>query len=79
MNTNSRFGRTTAGSTALTTANDKFNLVVLSDNQHRFELLPLPSQQSQQQLNLEKQQNQLLKNQAASLVIILTNFKARSF
>jgi hypothetical protein len=69
LNTNERYSRGNGAGAALTTANDKFNLVVLSNNQHRFELLPLPSQQSQQQINLEKQQNQLLKNQAASLVI----------
>lgn len=63
LNTNERFGRSNF-STGVATANDKFNVLVLSNNQHRFELLPLPSQQSQQQLQIEKQQSLLLKNQA---------------
>lgn len=58
LNINERLNRTSsANSTLMTTANDKYNLLVLSNNQSRFELLPLPSQQSQQQMNINKQQN----------------------
>ncbi len=67
LNTSERTARGNPGGSKMTTANDKFNLIVLSSSQQRFELLPLPSQQSQQQINLEKQQQMLLKNQAASL------------
>lgn len=65
LNINERLIRSTTNNTSMTTANDKYNLLVLSNNQHRFELLPLPSQQSQQ-LNFEKQQAQF-KNQSISL------------
>ena len=68
LNTNERFGRTNLSSIGVATANDKFNVLVLSNNQHRFELLPLPSQQSQQQLQMEKQQSLLLKNQANTVI-----------
>lgn len=67
LNTNERPNRINNTGTSMTTINDKFNLIVLSNNQHRFELLPLPSQQSQQQLSLEKQQNLLLRNQVADM------------
>lgn len=57
LNVNERFNRTSSSNaTSLTTANDKYNLLVLSSNQSRFELLPLPSAQSQQQMNIDKQQ-----------------------
>jgi len=67
LSINERIPRTNPVGSTLTTANDKFNLIVLSNSQCRFELLPLPSQQSQNQINLEKQQQILLKNQAANL------------
>jgi hypothetical protein len=63
LNLNERLFRSSTNNTSMTTANDKYNLLVLSTNQHRFELLPLANQQAQQQLNLDKQQNIQFKNQ----------------
>ena len=54
---------------SFTTANDKFNLLILSDNQQRFELLPVPNQQTQPQqipANFDKQSQ--IKSQMPNLV-----------
>lgn len=49
-------------SSSITAANEKFNLLVLCNSQHRFELLPLASQQQTQQLqNQAQSQSQSLK------------------
>ena len=56
LNVNERVNRSNAqNTTSLTTANEKFNLLVLSNNQHRFELLPIASQQAQQQQQIIQQ------------------------
>jgi hypothetical protein len=56
LNVNDRVNRSNAqNTTSLTTANEKFNLLVLSNNQHRFELLPIASQQAQQQQQIIQQ------------------------
>ncbi len=52
-----------------TSANEKFNLLVLSNNQQRFELLPLASQQSQdQQAKLQQMQ---YKNQISMVINLI--------
>jgi hypothetical protein len=73
LNLNERLFRSSTNNTNITTANDKYNLLVLSTNQHRFELLPLANQQAQQQLNLDKQQNIQFKNQIFVSFVILYN------
>lgn len=73
LNLNERLFRSSTNNTNITTANDKYNLLVLSTNQHRFELLPLANQQAQQQLNLDKQQNMQFKNQIFVSFVILYN------
>ena len=64
LNVNDRFNRDKNQNTTLTTANEKFNLLVLSSNQHRFELLPIASQQAQQ----HQQQQTLLQNKSQIFV-----------
>jgi len=73
LNLNERLFRSSTNNTSMTTANDKYNLLVLSTNQHRFELLPLANQQAQQQLNLDKQQNIQFKNQIFVSFLIFYN------
>ena len=55
LNINDRLNRNASQNATLTTANEKFNLLVLSNNQHRFELLPIASQQAQQQQQIIQQ------------------------
>ena len=57
LNINDRLNRNASQNATLTTANEKFNLLVLCNNQHRFELLPIASQQAQQQQQQLQQQN----------------------
>lgn len=76
LNTSERFARSNISGTSITTDNDKFNLLLLSNNQQRFELLPLPSLQSQQQVNNEKQQNLFYKNQTTNLKFDEVNKKS---
>lgn len=75
LNINERYNKANTGG-SITAENDKFNLLVLSNNQHRFELLPLPSQQSQQQISNDKKQSLLLKNQSANLKFDEANKKS---
>ncbi|RNA42051.1 conserved oligomeric Golgi complex subunit 1, partial [Brachionus plicatilis] len=49
LNTNERHLRTMSNlQSKVSSSNEKYNLIVLSSNQHRFELLPIASQQAQQ-------------------------------
>ncbi len=78
LNTNEKLIRnTSAHNSNITTANDKFNLIILSSNQSRFELLPLPSQQQTQQSLQQQSNSQLNKNQSTNLVTI--NYKLYLF
>jgi hypothetical protein len=82
LNINERLSRSTTNSaTSITTANEKYNLLVLSNSQHRFELLPLPSQQTQLQINSDKQTNIQFKNQVNNLVssFLVINKKCNFF
>lgn len=59
-----QFKGTSSLNSALTTANEKFNLIPLSVVQHRLELLPILSNQQQQQ----QQSSQIQHHQQTNLM-----------
>ena len=61
---------------ALTTANEKFNLIPLSVVQHRLELLPILSNQQQQQQQSSQIQHHQQTNSARIQVNNINRFKS---